>query len=1235
MTSSAEAEEGARVKSKSSVRFSAESQVSRRHVRRISTKRGSIKPFLEDPSACSGIVSDYLARRRGAAELPADVRRNAHGLQILEQLQADLLRNIILQFKTNEHPGWPSVGIAALRAHAKVLFEHRRTLQSTGCRLRKRLFRAALSKPTKPPPSETNIERRERLVEFWTTFHDRFWDEPSPTLAALTPHVASPHNVLASPTSLPLLCSRSPTPSWQTTSRPSSQQALKRPASQPSLHSSARLGGSSVTSRRRGSRTSSNQGGTTRPPTSPVLGMDAPGLGTLAASMTLCRAGRNNRNGATKKTVAGLLGKDGVGEDLFHATTPRSFISRRRQYIRDCSNGGVVPTTLRYLTGHSTELTAAGRDLRDPDLLAVVATLRERGCVQDVDLSDNSLLTDVSLVPFLEGLAEFTADNIRTLTLRNCLQLGPGATHAALSLIKDASGLQMLDLSRVPIGLSMHLPLCDAIGRHCTLDKVNLAGTGLGTCLASQCVAALLGSFKIVCLDLGWNCFSADVFACFGECLKLNSVLKDLRICNCSCLTPQGDTSCAYLLELLGYNKSLTHLDISMNRVDLTNALVLEDSLERHKLERVDVSQNPLGVLGMRSMLRLLVRDSSGLDSFRSDNCSGYGGGTEVAIMHEEEQSLSLALPGRRYCLDLSRPPHRSILRMLYKIAERFGMKGEDVFLNVAYRDVEASNTVYKHGARDAQGVVQVLSRGSFQATFSLGKVLDGRFSEKLPEYNVFLREELQRRRCDVANRKIVPLLAKWKQLEGQSIQQEIFVKALARDFNFPLDLLGTFVNSTERAFVAQALTTLLPCTDLTPSVMYISYLMFPKVSDLVHARRKMVHLLDFNAQNPTGHYRLDLANSDDYVVAERIILMDRWETVIDRKRGVQDTSPNGNGAHTRNEIHHSKPLLYYYNTLSDWCPPESGVFELDYVGSERPPEKAVLMCDRRFPKLLASVYDSQCVPAHKIRAVRSISHHVYFTSLQMRMLMSLFRTDDAIEVFVICFTRIADWWNEKVCRIRFNDELPRLRQRLGYCNMFPFIQPENTRFEFDLSRQDQRYCASFVVFLCNREKPCNIVQPTFQRTDGKFEAFTAGVPRSWEDHAKLPQSGFFRGFYVCSPESRQFALRKKAAELYTKFQIHAEESAVSWWTGKCDVPDDVMGLLEFIARIFPNVEKAFNLIDGPGGNQIHAWSGTYSANSGPSVTCAYTSLLSFWQETSILTWIAFGMQWTLTRAAV
>ncbi|CAE7728952.1 Vti1b [Symbiodinium sp. CCMP2456] len=264
------------------------------------------------------------------------------------------------------------------------------------------------------------------------------------------------------------------------------------------------------------------------------------------------------------------------------------------------------------------------------------------------------------------------------------------------------------------------------------------------------------------------------------------------------------------------------------------------------------------------------------------------------------------------------------------------------------------------------------------------------------------------------------------------------------------------------------------------------------------------------------------------------------------------------------------------------------------------PPANAEALSDELWEDLMVTMYYSEARPQDKIKVLRSISHLIFITCMHMRQMVGYFkdpvaedpdkdpseREDPFLareEAFVTFYLRIIDMHNSKQFLVRFEkqEELSRLRTRLGYCAAFPFIQPENTKFVLNLKYHDQRLCVSMIVDLALREKYGNIRDYSLTNEDGTTDPMTMGVPRSWADLAKLPSSGIFRCRYVCSPEDRQVEFRKKLAQTYGYMAGNFSPSDVSWWTGLKEAGDDVLDLLEFFISRYNHVDEAFRDIDG------------------------------------------------------
>merc|ERR1719359_2270907 len=123
--------------------------------------------------------------------------------------------------------------------------------------------------------------------------------------------------------------------------------------------------------------------------------------------------------------------------------------------------------------------------------------------------------------------------------------------------------------------------------------------------------------------------------------------------------------------------------------------------------------------------------------------------------------------------------------------------------------------------------------------------------------------------------------------------------------------------------------------------------LLIPSLGEYVTVLKKQRYLLSFNIENPNGHYKLNLENAADYFVAERLLLLDRWETSVARRLGRADTSQRGNFSQIRNEQFQERPLRVA--SVQEWNMPEKDVFEFDYSSGKRPPPEATSISDTTF----------------------------------------------------------------------------------------------------------------------------------------------------------------------------------------------------------------------------------------------------------------------------------------------
>jgi len=620
-----------------------------------------------------------------------------------------------------------------------------------------------------------------------------------------------------------------------------------------------------------------------------------------------------------------------------------------------------------------------------------------------------------------------------------------------------------------------------------------------------------------------------------------------------------------------------------MNRIDFRGALIVEDALEQsRKLTTLVLSHNPLGVMGLRSLLRLLARERSGLVAFEIENC--FKG--ELLASVEGIQVFTFTNPGGHYSLDLERPYHRSLLRTLYKVGERFKLMPADTFSNVSF----SLGAFSLPSQRDSAGVWAVPSSGHLDVNFSIEKameqavsgVAEDQFGEVLVRYNEVMR-------FTPHFRKLIPLLAQWKLLDGHEQEQLAMLAALGRDFIFTSTHLRQLCAC--RSMVGTTVARLLPTLVGGKFARNMVIRCVDNMSEFVKMLTLCKEYLLFNPDSPTGHYKLDLGNTAAAYVAQALALLDRWESGIAKRRELPDISENGDYSCVRNcKYAHQSLRSWGLQSFDEWVIPEKEILELDYVTHLRPNCQGAVMDEETFKRFLTILQQAECDGPTQIKVTRNLAHYINLTSVQMRQILGVYRTSELREeALVTTFFRIVDIHNEKIFRVRYEEqlELDKLRQRLGYCTFFTYIQPEQVTYDFNFAKYDQRLAANIFFGLANAEKRDNISNFRYTLPDGTIDKLEQGVPRSWDQFSRMPKEGVFHFTYKCSPQDRRFQFRKHLLLHYGKWKVDVAENEVNWWAAAAEAPEDVLEFLFWLRNRFEDTQKAFEAFDGADGNGV------------------------------------------------
>jgi len=861
------------------------------------------------------------------------------------------------------------------------------------------------------------------------------------------------------------------------------------------------------------------------------------------------------------------------------------------KYIGVCRAVGVVPSSAALEMAHSRSILSPG-SMTDSELIALAAMVRQMDSLKEVSLPGCGKLSDKALKDFLRKLFGRPAmSTLLRLDLKNCKGAGRLAMNTMVQLLSEPKGiyrLSHLDLSGIQISIASLSALCPAIQGHTALRFVHLADTSIGLHpTAPSRLCEVLGAPALEVLSLGWNCFSEAAFSALGNAVYGHRTLKELSLVNCdSRRTPVGEAPISIFLEGLSRNKCLKILDISMNRIGTSGALVLEDSLEsHHSLSDLFIGQNPLGVRGIRSIVRLMSRNTSGLLRFESSNCNDTA----------SNGGFNATEPTGRYKLDLGLAHGRALLRLLYKTCERFKLSFSQAFLELEYEPTAGSlgSAPYRHPSeKDRDAVYVVPAVGFLSFAFSIDaallKIVEPVSASSKPSAlaNGYLERRFALVRLRPHFRKVAPLLAQFRSLTGRAAEQEMLLAALSSDFSFDFEFLAQLCEDSCSS--TDVLCRLLHCVARRPTHLFMALTYLPRIREYLKVYSSCERLLLLNVENPTGRYMLNLQAPSDYAVAETLLLLDRWEAMMAQSEGRHDLSMYGNWSSVRNCTYQNATI----RSVAEWIMPNIDVVTFDYASWRRPPAGAQPLDLGRWETIMTMLGQSALCSESKVQVLRHVSGQCYLRALQVRDLLAVFETSElrvkAMSLFVL---RVTDPQNMKAVRTRVgaSEEWEALRHRLGVVTLYPFFQPEQTRFDLDLELYEDRIAASLAVRSLWKENLRNIREPKLVLPDRSEFVFVQGVPQKWENPEQLPKAGIFTFHYACSAEDRKLEDRKDMATKYGGWKVQKVTSEkILWWTAIIEVPQAVITFLCYVMRSFNwDIWACFKFIDGSGNREI------------------------------------------------
>eukprot|EP00746_Dinoflagellata_sp_MGD_P124257 gnl/MRDRNA2_/MRDRNA2_58846_c0_seq1.p1 gnl/MRDRNA2_/MRDRNA2_58846_c0~~gnl/MRDRNA2_/MRDRNA2_58846_c0_seq1.p1 ORF type:complete len:1059 (+),score=130.93 gnl/MRDRNA2_/MRDRNA2_58846_c0_seq1:374-3178(+) len=614
------------------------------------------------------------------------------------------------------------------------------------------------------------------------------------------------------------------------------------------------------------------------------------------------------------------------------------------------------------------------------------------------------------------------------------------------------------------------------------------------------------------------------------------------------------------------------------------------------------MSSNPIGLNGMRHLLRLVAYPRSRLQTLRVEDC--YSVSQEVTSGVE-------GIPSGKNVFQLSFPAHRAILRLLLSrwCSPDTTAEGQSQLTSFAVDKMMRNATLdgkqvqFKTLVRqDKNGIWQVeIERGELIVEICIDTAAflsPGRVEAKL-----FLDRITKETRVTLPPCRVVPLLALGRRLRTQD-ERLRFTEALSRDFILEPQHIAALCRSTgdgQRGFdCCSALSMLLPCVCTSPVDVKNTLAVARAASDFVKVQENCVTFLSLNVENPTGFYKLELSQPCDFYVGQNLLLVSRWEAGIWKERGFAqyDPSQRGNFKCLRNERYGLRPYAY---GADEWNLPGPDVLEFDFVSMRRPPTSATAVPEEAWDAYVARIsqnYDEKCPLSHVdvLNCLRATSSIIWINCFQLRRLLGeLEDHEDRKKAFLCFFFRTVDMpLNEKVLRSQFDaEDRTRLQQALGYVVLFPFFQPENFWCDFpDMHSYEQRRAIQCFTILRKSER-ATFANPLYDHHgNGNWEAPQFGNMhgQTWDIFENIPVSGGFRTTYKCSKDAVHFQTRRRLAVEWGGWELADGADAVKdlhWWALLDEQSLEVNQFIQYLAARFEDVDVPFKIMDCNGDKSL------------------------------------------------
>lgn len=415
-------------------------------------------------------------------------------------------------------------------------------------------------------------------------------------------------------------------------------------------------------------------------PVSPLGSKGSSAVGSSRAHSLKNKGSQGDHQSGVNLSNDLVSSKESVGEmpsldylpDNMNEVGAYNPVSPRTKFVVNCLVKNINPKPhLLIRKPGSHELDISGQGIGDELAMILAQSLEDLPHLYSLNICNNKL-TDVglsavvnvlSLCPSLTALdlSENKIDLVASKSLGNYLA---SPSCKLINLILNKS-----DIDDNEAGKFLEcIKLCS------TLRKVELSGNLLGShevkhsldptqVCAGTVVASLLddrGASHIDTLILAWNMIRGESAAKIADSLKLNTSLTHLDLS----FNKLGDYGGQMLGNALFSHKHLQNLNISSNEISPKACFVIAAGIHGCKsLKFVNLSENPIGEVGSEAVMRLQTILGDEVD-ININSCS--------VRLKDSSCTFDYEHADRKYTLNLAVPYDRAVCCELLRIAAYF-----------------------------------------------------------------------------------------------------------------------------------------------------------------------------------------------------------------------------------------------------------------------------------------------------------------------------------------------------------------------------------------------------------------------------------------------------------------------------------------------------------------------------------------------------------------------------------